>query len=82
MLKCNTCIVTLQFFRFLKEEGFDIFCIVDSSQYYVQFNGESMRMGRRNIDGYRMYYNPDLLTDLFDVDSVWDSSRPADMPQI
>lgn len=71
-----------EFFRFLKEEGFDIFCIVDSSQYYVQFNGESMRMGRRNIDGYRMYYNPDLLTDLFDVDSVWDSSRPADMPQI
>ncbi len=70
------------FYVYLKEKGFRIFCNVDSSPYWVQFNGESMRMARRNIDGYRMYYNPDLLTDLFDVSDVWDDSRPVPVPAI
>ncbi len=64
------------YFNYLKAEGFDIFCTVDSNTYWVQFNGTSMRMGRRNIDGYRMFYNPGLLDDLFDVSQVWDSARP------
>ncbi len=66
-----------EYYAYYKSVGFDIFCNVDSTQYYVQFNGTSMRMGRRNIDGYRMYYNPDLLTDLFEVSDVWDDARPA-----
>ncbi|MCC8142072.1 MAG: polysaccharide deacetylase [Lachnospiraceae bacterium] len=71
-----------EYFRFLKDEGFDIFCVVDSSQYYVQFNGESLRMGRRNIDGFRMYYNPGMLQDLFEVDDVWDKARPDEVAPI
>ncbi len=69
-------------YSYLKEKGFDIYCNVDSSTYWVQFNGESMRMARRNIDGYRMYYNPDLLTDLFTVSDVWDEKRPDTVPAI
>jgi cell division protein FtsB len=71
-----------EYFSYLKSQGFDIYCNVDSSQYWVQFGSNYMRMGRRNLDGYRMYYNPDLLSDLFDVDSVWDSSRPTPVPEM
>ncbi len=65
-----------EYFNYLKGEGYNIFCNVDSSVHWVQFNGTSMRMGRRDIDGYRMYYNPELLSDLFDVSEVWDDARP------
>ena len=41
-----------------------------------------MRQGRRNLDGYRMYYNPDMLTDLFDVSLAWDDSRPTPVPEM
>ena len=66
-----------QYFTYLKSQGFNIFCNVDSSQYWVQFGDNYMRQGRRNLDGYRMYYNPDMLTDLFDVSLAWDDSRPT-----
>ncbi|MCD7736018.1 MAG: polysaccharide deacetylase [Lachnospiraceae bacterium] len=71
-----------EYYVYLKEQGYDIFCCVDSTQYYVQFNGTSMRMGRRNIDGYRMYYNADLLSDLFDVSAVWDGARPETVAEL
>lgn len=70
------------YFTYLKGKGFNIFCNVDSTQYWVQFGNSFMRQGRRNLDGYRMYYNPDMLSDLFDVSSVWDSSRPTPVPQM
>ena len=69
-----------EFFTYFKEKGFNIFCNVDSSQYWVQFGPNYMRQGRRNLDGYRMYYNPEMLSDLFDVSTVWDSSRPTPVP--
>lgn len=69
-----------QFFTYLKSQGFSIFCNVDSSQYWVQFGNTYMRQGRRNLDGYRMYYNPDMLSDLFDVSQAWDSNRPTPVP--
>ena len=68
------------FFVYLKQQGFSIFCNVDSSQYWVQFGSNYMRQGRRNLDGYRMYYNPDMLADLFDVEKAWDDSRPTPVP--
>ena len=71
-----------QYFTYLKSQGFNIFCNVDSSQYWVQFGDNYMRQGRRNIDGYRMYYNPDMLTDLFDVSLAWDDSRPTPVPEM
>lgn len=70
------------FFTYFKQNGFNIFCNVDSSQYWVQFGDNYMRQGRRNLDGYRMYYNPDMVSDLFDVEQAWDSSRPTPVPEM
>lgn len=67
-------------FDYLKSQGFDYFCNVDSSQYWVQLRDTYLRMGRRNLDGYRMYYQPELLADLFDAKAVFDKSRPTPVP--
>ena len=69
-------------FVYYKKAGYDYFCNVDSSQYFVQITDQYFRQGRRNLDGYRMYYNPDMLSDLFDVSEVWDSSRPTPVPEM
>lgn len=69
-------------FAYLKEQGFDYFCNVDSSQYWVQLTDQYLRQGRRNLDGYRMYYNPDMLSDLFDAGEVFDSARPTPVPEM
>ena len=64
-------------FDYLKSQGYNYFCNVDSSQYFVQIRDNYFRMGRRNLDGYRMYYNPEMISDLFTVADVWDPSRPT-----
>lgn len=69
-------------FEYLKNQGYNYYCNVDSSQYFVQIRDRYFRQGRRNLDGYRMYYNPDMLSDLFDVSEVWDSSRPTPVPEM
>ncbi len=71
-----------EYFSYLKNNGFNIFCLVDSNQYFVQFTYNSMRMGRRDIDGYRMYYTPEKVDDLFNVDDVWDDTRHTPIPEI
>ncbi len=72
-----------EFFDYLKKQGFSIYCNVDGSQTsWVQFGDDYMRQGRRNLDGYRMYYNPELLSDLFDVDEAWDDNRPTPVPEM
>ena len=67
-------------FEYYKGQGYNYFCNVDSSQYFVQFRDRYLRQGRRNLDGYRMYYNPELLTDLFDASAVFDPARPTPVP--
>ena len=73
-------------FNYLKNQGFDIYCNVDSTQYWVQFGsdvangGQYMRQGRRNLDGYRMYYNPEMVEDLFDARAIFDPARPTPVP--
>ncbi len=67
-------------FNYFKGQGYHYFCNVDSSQYWLQLNERYFRQGRRNLDGYRMYYNPEMCEDLFDVDKVWDNSRPVPVP--
>lgn len=67
-------------FEYLKNQGYNYFCNVDSSQYFVQIRSNYFRQGRRNLDGYRMYYNPELLSDLFDAQAVFDPSRPVPVP--
>lgn len=69
-------------FDYLKSQGFDIYCNVDSQKYFVQFGENFMRQGRRNLDGYRMYYDPDLVSDLFDASQVFDSARPTPVPRM
>ena len=76
-------------FQYLYNKGFRYFCNVDSSQYFVQIGDDYMRQGRRNLDGYRMYYDlpesgvgGDLLSDLFDVNAVFDRSRPTPVPKM
>ena len=69
-------------YKYYKSRGYRYFCNVDSSQYFVQITSGYFRQGRRNLDGYRMYYNPDMLSDLFDVSEVWDSSRPTPVPEM
>ncbi len=69
-------------FEYLSAKGFHYFCGVDSARYWIQIRGNYVRQARRNIDGYRMYYNPDMLSDLFDVSQVWDSKRPSLVPPI
>ena len=64
-------------FEYLKSVGYNYFCNVDSSKYFVQIRDRYFRQGRRNLDGYRMYYNPELLEDLFDPKEVFDPNRPT-----
>ena len=62
--------------------GYRFFCNVDSSDYWVQIRDKYVRQGRRNLDGYRMWYNPGMLDDLFDVADVFDPERPTPVPPI
>ncbi len=68
-------------FALLEQAGFRYFCNVDSSQYWLQYGGNFLRMGRRDIDGYRLYEaysgGTNRLSDLFDVQSVFDTVRPT-----
>ena len=64
-------------YNYLKSQGFHFFCNVDSTQYWTQITEDYVRQGRRNLDGYRMYHNPDLVADLFDAKEVFDKERPT-----
>lgn len=70
-------------FTYLKSLGFRYFCNVDASTpYWMQLGQDHFRQGRRNLDGYRMYYYPDSLSDLFNVPDVFDPARPTPVPQM
>lgn len=69
-------------YAYYRKSGYRYYCNVDSSQYWVQLTGDYFRQGRRNLDGYRMYYFPEMLEDLFAVEDVWDDSRPVPVPKI
>ena len=78
-----------QKYQYLKSLGFDYFCNVDSSQYWIQIGerGDYFRMGRRDLDGTRMWESiesyavpgsaTDRIADLFDARTVFDWSRPT-----
>ena len=69
-------------YEILRSFGFRYFCNVDAHDYWVQIRDGYVRQGRRNLDGYRMYYNPEMLDDLFVVSDVWDNGRPTPVPPI
>ena len=62
-------------FECLKEEGFRVFCGVDSRDFLRVRKGYVRQM-RRNLDGYTMLKRPERLRDLFDAEEVLDPSRP------
>ena len=68
-------------FQMLEKAGFRYFCNVDSTKAWTQISGDTMRQGRRNLDGYRLwkdYCGEDAkLSDLMDVQSVFDTRRPT-----
>jgi hypothetical protein len=68
-------------FQYLKSLGFDYFCNVDSSEYWVQIGDNYLRQGRRNLDGTRMWEalsgGKNRLSDLFNVEEVFDPARPT-----
>ncbi len=67
-------------FAALYADGYRYFFNVDGNSYWNQLGSNYFRGGRRNLDGYRMYHNPENLSDLFDVASVFDSRRPTPVP--
>lgn len=69
-------------FAALYEDGYRYFFNVDSNVYWSQLGQNYYRGGRRNPDGYRMWHQPERLEDLFDVEDVYDQSRPNKEPII
>lgn len=71
-------------YQYLREQGFHIFCNVDSSQYATWLGKDYLRQGRRNLDGYRIYYNAigeqNNVSDLFDAAEILDPERPPVPP--
>lgn len=69
-------------FKTLYDAGIRYFYNVDSHYAWTQLGEDYFRGGRRNLDGYRMYYHPNALSDLFDVSEVFDPARPTPVPSI
>ena len=69
-------------FNYLYEDGYRYFFNVDSHTYWAQLGSNYYRGGRRNMDGYRMYHDPDMCDDLFDAEVVFDKARPTPVPGI
>ncbi|MDK2966332.1 MULTISPECIES: polysaccharide deacetylase family protein [Lacrimispora] len=68
-------------FTYLKSKGFRYFCNVDASKpAWMQLGPDYFRQARRNLDGYRMFYYPDSLSDLFNVNDIFDPARPKPVP--
>lgn len=70
-------------FDYMKSQGFDIYCNVDGTTLnWMQRGATYLRMGRMNVDGLRMYYNPEVLEPLFHVSDVFDPARPTPVPGV
>ncbi|MBD5464590.1 MAG: hypothetical protein HDR22_02005 [Lachnospiraceae bacterium] len=71
-------------YQYLREQGYRIFCNVDAGQYRTWFGKDYLRQGRRNLDGFRIYYNAigkqDNVADLFDAAKIIDPLRPPVPP--
>ncbi|GKX31050.1 hypothetical protein SH1V18_35300 [Vallitalea longa] len=62
-------------FKLLQEYGFQVFFGV-GVHTNLRFTDDAVLMDRCNLDGFRMHYGKNQLEDLFDVDYVYDKSRP------
>ncbi|MCM1160207.1 MAG: polysaccharide deacetylase [Roseburia sp.] len=75
---------TNEMYRYLREQDYSIFCNVDAGMYRTWFGKDYLRQGRRNLDGFRIYYNAigeqDNVSDLFDAAKIIDPLRPPVPP--
>ena len=71
---------SIERFNYLVSEGFHMYCPVDSTPYWQQKGDNYFRMSRRNLDGYRMYHDPERCEDLFNMSEVLDKKRPLPVP--
>lgn len=71
-------------YQYLREQGFNVFCNVDASRYATWLGDDYLRQGRRNLDGYRIYYNAigeqNNVSDLFNAIEIIDPKRPPVPP--
>ena len=67
-------------YQYFREQGYRVFCNVDSTQYQTYLGADYLRQGRRNLDGYRIYKNAigaqNNVSDLFDAAKIIDPDRP------
>lgn len=73
-------------YNYLKSQGFDVYCNVDSAVYSTTVTDQYFHQGRRNLDGYRIWQdytsgNP-MAADLFDAAEVLDPERPQPVPDL
>ena len=68
-------------FSVLYEDGFRYFFNVDG-RTWNQLGTNYFRGGRRNLDGYRIFHNPDMVADLIDAKNVLDPARPLPVPTV
>ena len=72
-------------FNYLKSQGYNFYCNVDSSQYFLQIRDNYVRQGRRNLDGYRLWNDvhgeKNRTSDLFDASQILDPRR-TDVPAL
>lgn len=72
-------------FNYLKSQGYNFYCNVDSTQYFLQIRDNYVRQGRRNLDGYRLWNDvhgeKNRTSDLFDASKILDPRR-TDVPAL
>lgn len=72
-------------FNYLKSQGYNFYCNVDSTQYFLQIRDNYVRQGRRNLDGYRLWNDVhgdvNRTSDLFDASQILDPRR-TDVPAL
>ena len=61
----------------LLETGYQFFFIIWTTADFIEVQPDYVRQTRRTLDGYDLYMYADYLTDFFDVDEIFDKTRPA-----
>lgn len=64
-------------YRYLVDQGFNIFCPVQKQPELSLHDGDNLIMTRFNLDGYSMFKRSEYINDnYFNVENVIDKSRP------
>lgn len=64
-------------YRYIVEQGFNIFCPVQKTPELSLHDGDNVIMTRFNLDGYNLFNRKEYLTEnYFDAEKVIDTARP------